>query len=149
MVKKSRNPEKSQKLTKKKKSFGKIFITEKYPILLVFQYQEDAILTELSSPARFRNTKISKNPFFYIFLPKKKLSSQFSNITRTRFKQSSPVQPVSESRGGLLSVMDKIRRTEILMCNFGCTVHCGTNIIFWMNEYPNIFVTIDIGQTNI
>ena len=26
---------------------------------------------------------------------------------------------------------------------------CGTNILFWTNEYPNIFITIDIGRMNI
>ena len=44
-------------------------------------------------------------------------------MRRTRFDQSSPVQPVSESRGGTLSVTeeekDEGRRTEILVSNFG------------------------------
>ena len=34
------------------------------------------------------------------------LSSWFSNIRNTRFDQSSPVKPISESRGGSLSVTD-------------------------------------------
>ena len=41
---------------------------------------------------------------------KKMLSSQFSNIRRTRFDQSSPVHPVSESRGGYPE--RDIRRTK-------------------------------------
>ena len=65
MITKPENLIKSQKITLKKKS-------EKKAILLVFQYKEDAIRQELSSPARFRNTKISKNPFF--------LSENFENI---------------------------------------------------------------------
>ena len=82
---------------------------KKYAILLVFPYQEDAIPRELSSPARFRNPKIlnslKKSLFFNKKIEEKKcrkkmLSSQFSNRRRTRFDQSSPVQPVSESRGG-------------------------------------------------
>ena len=43
---------------------------KKNAILLVFQYQEDAIQPELSRPARFRNIKISKNlknSFFFNF----------------------------------------------------------------------------------
>ena len=49
------------------------------------------------------------------------LSSLFFNIRRTRFDQSSSVNPVSESRGGPLSVTkSKVRRTEILVSNFGC-----------------------------
>ena len=54
------------------------------------------------------------------------LSSQFSNIRRTGFDQSSPVQPVSESRGGTLSVTDgggrrtnEGRTKEILVSNIG------------------------------
>ena len=37
---------------------------------------------------------------------KKMLSSKFSHIRRTQFNQTSPVQPVSESRGGSLSVTE-------------------------------------------
>ena len=48
MVKKNKNPEKSWR----KK------IPRKKAILLVFQYKEDAIRPELSSPACFQNTKI-------------------------------------------------------------------------------------------
>ena len=44
-----KNPEKSQKFT-----FFVDFFAEKKSILLVFQYQEDAIRPELSSPAHFR-----------------------------------------------------------------------------------------------
>ena len=40
-------------------------------------------------------------------------------MRRTRFDQSSPVQPVSESRGGPLSVTDG-RTKEILVSNIGC-----------------------------
>ena len=50
--------------------------------------------------------KKKKNPkitFFILFkkqlLPKKMLISYFSNIRRTRFNQSSPVRPISESKG--------------------------------------------------
>ena len=42
----------------------------------------------------FKNSLEQKNIIF--FLLKKKLSSYFSNIRRTRFDQSSPVQLVSE-----------------------------------------------------
>ena len=45
------------------------------------------------------------------------LSILFSNIRRTRFDQSSPVHPVSESMGGTLSVTDEVWRTEILVSN--------------------------------
>ena len=55
---------KSQKITLKKiieeeKNFAEK--KKKMAILFVFQYQEDAIRPKLSSPAGFRNTKISKN----------------------------------------------------------------------------------------
>ena len=52
---------------------------------------------------------MSKNHFKFFFKRKRKsteikeekmLSSQFSNIRRTQFDQSSPVHPVSESSGG-------------------------------------------------
>ena len=83
-----KNPEKSQKILKIHffiyffilKFF---FLVKKNYILLFFKCQEDAILPDLSSPARFRNMKISKNLksslffdffFFLIFFisPKKK-----------------------------------------------------------------------------
>ena len=41
-----------------------------------------------------KSQKISKIPFF--LAPKKMVSFLFSNIRRTQFDQSSPVQPVSE-----------------------------------------------------
>ena len=49
------------------------------------------------------------------------LSSQFSNIRRTQFDQSSPVQPVSDFRGGSTSVTEKDegRTKEILVSNIG------------------------------
>ena len=56
-------------------------------------------------------------------LEKKMLSFEFSNIKRTRFDQSSPVHPVSESREGTLSVtvnggrIDE--RTGIVVSNIG------------------------------
>ena len=56
MVKKfkiQKNVEKSQKLYKKIKE-EKTICKKKYAILLVFQYQEDMILPEPSSPPRFR-----------------------------------------------------------------------------------------------
>ena len=73
------------------------------------------IRPELSSPDRFRNTKFKKNlkkSIFFLFFKdflaeKKNLSSYFSNIRRTQYDQSSPVQPVSESRGGSTSVTEK------------------------------------------
>ena len=43
---------------------------------------------------------------------KKMLSSYFSNIRRTRFDQSSPVHPVSESRGGTLRVTEEQEQQE-------------------------------------
>ena len=55
--------------------------------------------------------------YIYFFFAKKRkekvmLSSHFSNIRRTQFDQSSPVQPVSESRGGTLSVTKNGRTDE-------------------------------------
>ena len=47
---------------------------------------------------------------------KKRLSSYFSNITKTRFDESSPVQPLSESRGGTLSVTEDEGRTKESLC---------------------------------
>ena len=58
------------------------------------------------------------NFFFFAEKKKKMLSSQFSNIRRMGFDQSSPVQPVSESRGGSLSATDG-RTKEILLSNLG------------------------------
>jgi hypothetical protein len=67
------------------------------------------------------------------FIQKQTLSTYFSNIRRTGFDQSSPVHPVTESRGGTLSVTHG-GRTEILVSNIGlltlghmCT---GTNYNF-------------------
>ena len=51
------------------------------------------------------------------------LSSQFSNIRRTGLDQSSPVHPVSDFRGGSLSVTEKDGRTEILVSNIGYRTH--------------------------
>ena len=70
------------------------------------------------------------------FLQKKLLSSKLLNIRTTRFDQSCPVHPVSESRGGgSLSVTHKGRRMnegkkkpEILMSNMGCTATSKFNI---------------------
>ena len=75
-----------------------------------------------------KSDKIAKNlkklPFFFFkkseilrefFLwrkEKKTLLSQFSNIKNMRFDQSSPVQPVSESRGGGPSVTEEDERTK-------------------------------------
>ena len=67
-----------------------------------------------------KSQKISTSPFFqkknfnFFCSPEKKkmLSSQFSNIRRTRFDQSSPFQPVSESRGGSMSVTENKRTNE-------------------------------------
>ena len=125
MVQKSKNLKKSQKISKihffSIFFFFNFFLPKKNDILLVFQYQEDAIRPELSSLALFRNKIISKNLknslfiylFFFeekkIFAEKKKqkiICSYFSNIRRPQFDQSSPVQPVSESRGGTLSVTE-------------------------------------------
>ena len=52
------------------------------------------------------------------------LFSKFFNIRKTPFDQSSPVQPISESRGGGgYPVPDGGRRTkEILLSNVGVTV---------------------------
>ena len=50
-----------------------------------------------------------------------------SNIRNLVFDQSSPVQPVSEFRGGPLSVTEK--KAEILVSNIGwseCTVNRST-----------------------
>ena len=46
-------------------------------------------------PKKYRKFTWKKNIIFFC-LPRKKLSSYFSNIRRTRFDQSSPVQLVSE-----------------------------------------------------
>ena len=47
------------------------------------------------------------------------LFSQFCELRRFVFDQSSPVHPVSEFRGGPLSVTKYRRRTEILVSNIG------------------------------
>ena len=58
---------------------------------------------------------------------------------------------------------DKEKYLGIIVDKTGSIDQCGTNIIFlddwiseyifyhryWTNEYPNIFVTIDIGRMNI
>ena len=47
-----------------------------------------------------------------------RIYSKFSNINRTQIDQSSPVQPISESREGTLSLTEESgRRTEILASN--------------------------------
>ena len=54
---------------------------------------------------------------------KKMLSSLFSNIRNLVFDQSSPVQPVAELGGGLLSVTEEEKKEEkkkeILVSNIG------------------------------
>ena len=107
-----KNPEKSQKILKIHffiyffilKFF---FLVKKNYILLFFKCQEDAILPDLSSPARFRNMKISKNLknslfLFFIFWRKKMFAEKkkcYSLIfpisggrDSTRPLQSSPFQ---------------------------------------------------------
>ena len=80
MVKKSKNPDKSLKFNTKKNKIKKKIVfakIKKNAILLVFQYKMGAIRPELSSPAHFRNMKISKNPknslfsFFFVFFEEK------------------------------------------------------------------------------
>ena len=44
---------------------------------------------------------------------------KFSNIRRTGLDQSSPVHPVLESRGGIMSVTDGEGQIEILVSNIG------------------------------
>ena len=130
MVQKSENLKKSQKISKihffsKKKIFlkKKFFRRKKknicYPLSFPILGGRDSTRALQSSPfQKYENLKKSKKITFFqfffffenfFFLPKKKkkkkmLSSQFSNIRRTGFDQSSPVNPVSEYRGGPLSV---------------------------------------------
>ena len=70
----------------------------------------------LKKNQKLENVKIQKELSFFslkteIFeekkLPKKKLFSKFSQSRRIVFDQSSPVQPVSEFRGGPLSLTNK------------------------------------------
>ena len=63
MVKKSKYSKIFQKISKIQffKEKMKKNVAKKNAIFLVFQYYEDAIWPELSSPTRFRNTEISKN----------------------------------------------------------------------------------------
>ena len=77
--------------------------------------------------------KISKKKFLllfpsFLFLSKKMLSSWFINIRRTRFDQSSPVQPISDFRGGGVpwawhrssSSSRRSSRTVLPFSNIGC-----------------------------
>ena len=59
------------------------------------------------------------------------LTSQFSNIRRTQFDQSSLVQPVSESRGGSLGVTDKGRKSSCLILDmlFRPTARCNCALL--------------------
>ena len=80
------------------------------------------------------------------------LSSYFSNIRRTRFDQSSPVQHVSESRGGSTSVTNKrTEKKEILVSNFGCMEWCG-RVGQWGDlglpwDFPGCFYCLILGHT--
>ena len=63
--------------------------------------------------------------YIYIFIffsrrkkKKKMLFPYFCQLRRLVFDQSSPLHPVSESRGGTLSVTDGAQ-TEILVSNIG------------------------------
>ena len=63
-----------------------------------------------------------ENPLFSSFLPKMILS-QFCHLRRLALNQSSPVQPISESRWGYherYKRTDGIRRMEIIVSNIGC-----------------------------
>ena len=70
-----------------------------------------------------KNLKCMK--IFLFRREKKMLLSQFCHLRRLVFNQSSPVHPVSESRGGGLSVKeeDGRRRTDILVSNIGYIAH--------------------------
>ena len=68
----------------------------------------------------------------------KKPSSYFSNIMSTRFDQSFPVQPVSESSRGYpeRDIVRTDEQTEILMSNFGyfMPIYATTTYILkWSN----------------
>ena len=116
MFKKSKNLEKSKKISKiqffstNKNVKEKFFAKKKNAILSIFQYQEDAISPQLSSPARFKNTKNLKNlkkPFFLDFQYQEDgIQPELSSPVRFRFQGGYP------ERDG--------RRTEILLSNFGC-----------------------------
>ena len=126
MVQKSKNLKKFQKISKF--HFFSIFFffefffffAEKkkkcYPLSFPILGGRDSTRALQSSPfQKYENLKKSKKFTFFqnfFFLKFFLLSSQFSNIRRTRFDQSSPVQPVSESRGGSTSVTEKENEEE-------------------------------------
>ena len=66
------------------------------------------------------------------------LSYQFYNIRRTQFDLSSPVQPISDFRGGPLSVTQEEsgQRTEILVFNIGylCSCVVFSILLCWLFE---------------
>ena len=97
MVKKSRNMKKSEKITffKQSENFEEkknILQKEKNAILLVKPIEEISLRPELSTPPRFR---------IQGGYPERDIGVV---IVVAGFDQSSPVHPVSESRGGTLSV---------------------------------------------
>ena len=126
-----RNQKKKKINKKSKKNFTKN--------ILFFQYYEYAIRPQLSSPGQSwvkKTEKISNNFSFFFFqeiwgkkkkrekkMAEKMLLCWFCQLRRIVFYQSSPVHPVSESRGGGLSVMEKDRegrrRTQILASSIG------------------------------
>ena len=66
------------------------------------------------------------------------LSYQFYNIRRTQFDLSSPVQPISDFRGGPLSITQEEsgQRTEILVFNIGylCSCVVFSILLCWLFE---------------
>ena len=90
-------------------------------------------------------SKNSKN-FKYIFQQKR--NSQFCQLRRLVFNQGSPVNPVSESRGGPLSMTHEQtnHQTEILVSNIGFTAYSIIN--HHLIEFPIIMLDdLPISQT--
>ena len=115
--------QKSQKITFLQKKFlDKKIVAKKKCYPLSFSKLRGRNLTRALQSSRFQKYKnlenLKRKRKEKKLQKKKMLSSQFSNIRRTRFDQSSPVQPASESRGGSTSVTDG-QTKEILVSNFG------------------------------
>ena len=73
---------------------------------------------------------LEKNTFF-IFVFAIFFYTQFSNIRRKRFHQSSPVQPVSEFRGGSTSVTENERKkSSCLILDTILLLYFCTNLFF-------------------
>ena len=66
-----------------------------------------------------------------------------------RFDQSSPVHLVSESKGGTLSVTDKVR-TEILVSNYGFSdPNIGKEVLYYSMEHYIIKLYLKLSKWHI